>query len=78
MNTIHPDAELIKTLGGPTKIAELLGIAKKGGAQRVQNWTQRGIPSHVKVQRPDLFMSGLAQAPANQVQPATETVAQGV
>jgi len=50
------DAELIASLGGPTKVAELLGLPKFGGAQRVQNWLYRGIPSLVKVQRPDLFM----------------------
>jgi hypothetical protein len=50
------DAELIANLGGPTKVAELLGLPKFGGAQRVQNWLYRGIPSAIKVKRPDLFM----------------------
>ncbi len=50
------DAELIKELGGPTKVAELLGFEKSGGPQRVQNWLTRGIPAKVKVERPDLFM----------------------
>jgi len=49
------DAELIRSLGGPTKVAKLLGY-EVGGVQRVQNWLSRGIPSHVKVARPDLFM----------------------
>ncbi len=58
-DTLHPDAELIKTLGGPSKLAETLGFDKAaGGAQRVQNWMTRGIPAAVKVQRPDLFLSG--------------------
>jgi hypothetical protein len=54
------DAELIRQLGGPTKVACLLSLPKFGGAQRVQNWTVRGIPAAVKVQRPDLFMPELA------------------
>jgi hypothetical protein len=50
----HPDAELIAQLGGPAKVAELLGLGK-GGVQRVHNWTTRGIPAAVKLSRPDLF-----------------------
>ncbi|WPB58612.1 hypothetical protein [Xylophilus sp. GOD-11R] len=54
------DTNLIKRLGGPTRVAELLGYDKaRGGVQRVQNWLTRGIPSSVKVERPDLFMPGL-------------------
>ena len=49
------DAQLIKDLGGPSKVAEILGF-KDGGPQRVQNWITRGIPAHVKVMRPDLFL----------------------
>lgn len=56
------DADLIRDLGGPTKVAELLGYDKAGGAQRVQNWLVRGIPAHVKVERPDLFMVGRFRA----------------
>jgi len=53
----HKDATLINALGGPAKVAELLHYDKaKGGVQRVHNWRTRGIPSHVKVARPDLFM----------------------
>jgi len=55
MNT-HTDSELIAKLGGPAKVAELLGLPKPGGVQRVQNWLYRGIPSAIKVLRPDLFM----------------------
>lgn len=51
----HPDASLIADLGGPTKVAELLGY-EKHGAQRVQNWIYRGIPAQVKVDHPDIFM----------------------
>lgn len=54
----HPDWTLITALGGPVKVAELLGYPKDGGVQRVQNWKYRGIPARVKLQRPDLFVSG--------------------
>ena len=53
----HKDALVIDALGGAAKVAELLNYDKAaGGVQRVHNWYSRGIPSHVKVARPDLFM----------------------
>lgn len=56
---MHADAELIKTLGGPTRVAELLRYDKaRGGVQRVQNWRQRGIPAAVKLSHPELFLAG--------------------
>lgn len=55
------DAERIESLGGSTKVAEMLGLDKDGGPQRVNNWKKRGIPSKVKVDRPDLFMRDFAQ-----------------
>ena len=70
------DRELIASLGGPSKVADLLNLPRYGGVQRVQNWTQRGIPSAVKVSFPHIFMPELAQAPAAVAQAATETVAQ--
>ncbi|MNV21651.1 hypothetical protein D3C71_1125920 [compost metagenome] len=52
------DPEMIKALGGPTKVAELLGYDKgNGGVQRVQNWLTRGIPAQVKLDHPHLFLS---------------------
>lgn len=52
----HPDSDLISRLGGPAKVAELLGYDKRsGGTQRVQNWLTRGIPAAVKLAHPDLF-----------------------
>lgn len=60
METIKRDRELIERLGGATKVAELLGLERLGGVQRVHNWKSRGIPAAVKVARPDLFMSGSA------------------
>jgi hypothetical protein len=49
------DAELITHLGGPSKVAQLLGF-EKNGVQRVHNWIERGIPPSVKVERPDIFI----------------------
>lgn len=51
------DQQIIKDLGGPAKVARLLGYTK-GGQQRVQNWLYRGIPAHVKIQFPEMFMPG--------------------
>lgn len=50
---ISKDKEVIQALGGSTKIAVLLGFKK----QRVQNWTVRGIPAHVKLKYPHLFLN---------------------
>lgn len=61
------DAALIANLGGPTKVAEMLGLPKSGGAQRVQNWLYRGIPSAIKVKRPDLFMQQALELPPTSV-----------
>lgn len=53
------DKEVIAQLGGPTKVAQLLGCS----VQRVQNWTVRGIPAQVKVDHPTLFLQhALAKA----------------
>ena len=49
------DAKLIENLGGPGAVCDLLGIARKHGIQRVQNWLTRGIPARVRLERPDLF-----------------------
>jgi hypothetical protein len=62
---IQADAARIALLGGPTKVAELLGFDKaQGGVQRVQNWLSRGIPSKVKLDHPHLFL-GPARRPAD-------------
>lgn len=61
---VHPDSQVIDELGGPAKVAELLGYDKTtGGIQRVHNWRSRGIPPKVKLERPDLFLmrQGVAQ-----------------
>ena len=56
------DAQLIDELGGPAKVARLLGFNPKSGVQRVNNWKSRGIPSRVKVTHPDLFMDRRTKA----------------
>ena len=63
MNKPTGDAELIRQLGGPTKVANLLGYQENGRTQRVQNWMTRGIPSSVKVQFPKIFLSKAATKP---------------
>ena len=51
------DKKLIDDLGGPARVAELLGYPKHGGIQRVQNWTTRGIPAKVRLAHPQLFQT---------------------
>lgn len=55
-NSAMNDTELIAHLGGPTKVAKLLKLKKLGGAQRVQNWLTRGIPSDIKIAHPTIFL----------------------
>lgn len=56
MSDKHPDAALIAALGGPAEVARKLDLdPTKGGVQRVQNWTVRGIPAAVRLQHLDVF-----------------------
>lgn len=57
------DKTRIEELGGPAKVAELLGYEKAGGVQRVQNWVTRGIPAKVKIDHPDLFLRSTKRRP---------------
>lgn len=57
----HSDWRLIASLGGPAKVARLLGYDAHGGTQRVQNWRYRGIPAEVKLEFPHLFLSDLVK-----------------
>lgn len=71
MNTakpIHSDAALIERLGGSAKVAELLGLDKDGGTQRVFNWITRGIPPRIKLKHPAIFLA----APAGEVDAKAE------
>lgn len=72
---IEHDKALIERLGGPAKVAELLGYEKDGGTQRVHNWTARGIPAKVKLERPDLFPTPATRA--SQREPADGPCARG-
>jgi len=53
------DKTMIEILGGPSKVAQLLGFNKKGGVQRVNNWRTRGIPARVKLQFADVFLTNI-------------------
>ena len=64
------DAERIAMLGGPAKVAKLLGLDAEGGTQRVHNWIARGIPPRVKLERPDLFLSDRPNVDGTQAQGA--------
>lgn len=65
------DKALIEKLGGPSKVAELLGYDKKsGGVQRVQNWITRGIPAEVKLAHPGIFLKDLLKPSRKQKVPA--------
>lgn len=61
---VEKDAELIESLGGPAKVADLLGYRDESGTQRVWNWTKRGIPSQVKIDNPEIFLPHLLQGKA--------------
>ncbi|WP_170067356.1 hypothetical protein [Malikia spinosa] len=50
------DAETIKSLGGPTAVARLLGLEMPDGSRRVHNWIKRGIPAAIKVKHPEIFL----------------------
>ena len=63
------DEQLINSLGGPAKVAELLKFEMPGGRYRVQNWKKRGIPSSVKVDHANIFL---------RKQPRKQRQAQGV
>lgn len=60
-HSIDADRVLIESLGGPTRLAELLGFPKTGGVQRVQNWKDRGIPATIKIAYPHIFLVELGE-----------------
>lgn len=63
-NAAVTDSDLIDSLGGPARLAELLGYDRTaGGTQRVHNWRTRGIPAAVRLAHPELF--ALAKQPAD-------------
>lgn len=71
---VHPDWQIIQSLGGPATVAKLLGYdSRKGGVQRVHNWRARGIPPAVKLAYPTLFLKQFrySQDASDDVQPPT-------
>lgn len=50
---ITQDKALIDSLGGPSKVAKLIGC---NSPQVVHNWTTRGIPAAVKLAHPRIFL----------------------
>lgn len=58
------DLDLIRALGGPRRLCELLGYDERnGGLQRIYNWVRRGnIPYQVKVKRAAVFELALTAA----------------
>lgn len=48
------DKEIILSLGGPAKVADLIQSKNR---QRIQNWMVRGIPAKVKLEFPHLFLN---------------------
>lgn len=62
MDGLHPDHAVVDRLGGPTRLSDELGYDKERGPQRVANWRRRGIPSDVKLARPELFLAELLAA----------------
>lgn len=49
------DAQIIDDLGGPAKVAEILGYKNESGTQRVYNWKARGIPAAVRLNNLRIF-----------------------
>lgn len=59
------DKELIKKLGGVIVVSDYLGVSY----QCVFNWLSRGIPSKVKVDNKEIFLSENPQ-PINETEEA--------
>lgn len=67
---MNSQPNLIDALGGPKKVAEMLGIHQRPGAvQRVGNWKRRGIPAQVLIDNPAFYRkvkAALGGAPVNE------------
>lgn len=75
METIEQDRARIDALGGCTKVADLLGLPKQGGAQRVSNWKSRGIPAEVKLAYPEIFLVNMPSPSASRPPAAIKPIA---
>ena len=66
---MNQSQNIIDQLGGPSRVAELLGWKDKPGqVQRIHNWKARGIPARVLLDRQDVFGAiapGRVKEPAN-------------
>jgi hypothetical protein len=61
---MNQSQHIIDRLGGPTKVAELLGWSDKPGqVQRIQNWKTRGIPARVLLDHQDVFGAAVVETP---------------
>jgi hypothetical protein len=60
---LHEDNVLIEQMGGPARLAEILGYSRNG-VQRIHNWKKRGIPPAVKLAHPAIFLGRLRQRSA--------------
>lgn len=60
------DKDLIKSLGGPTKVARLLGYEGAKGVARVAMWCRRGIPAKVKLEHIGLFVRPMLEGGAKE------------
>ncbi len=75
MESIQQDRDRIEALGGCTKVAELLGLPRQGGAQRVSNWKTRGIPAEVKLAHPAIFLVNMPSPSASRPPAAIKPIA---
>lgn len=54
---MNKPTHIIDLLGGPSKVAELLGWkGKPGQIQRIHNWKVRGVPARILLEHPDVFL----------------------
>jgi hypothetical protein len=65
------DADIIRKLGGPTKLAERLNFDRATGVQRVHNWLKRGIPARVLLDHAAVFREA-ERSPATANEPADQ------
>lgn len=59
ITTPAQDAARIEELGGPSAVAQRLGLPMPGGVQRVSNWKKRGIPASVKLEHAAIFLDSM-------------------
>ncbi|MEQ4618464.1 MAG: hypothetical protein ABN482_10485 [Corticimicrobacter sp.] len=61
--SMNTPEHIIDRLGGPAKVAELMGLSgKPGQIQRISNWKRRGIPARVLLDFPHVFGDRVSEA----------------